>query len=122
MRYASLASSAGRLGIGESPVKTTTEPTACTAVHGQFAVHDRFSDMTTAVGSERRAIVKMHAGPQAELPAMIVVVRLPIDGERRAHDAIRIERGQSIEDQPPRQAIGVPATDRRQISTRSVPP
>ena len=40
MRYASLASNAGKFGIGESLVKTTTEPTARTAVHGQFALHE----------------------------------------------------------------------------------
>ena len=48
MRYVLLASSAGRLGIGESPVKTTVEPTARTAVHGQLAVHAVFSAMATA--------------------------------------------------------------------------
>ena len=47
----------------------------------------------------------MHALAQAELPAMVIVVGLPIDGERRAYQTIRIERGQSIQNQPPREAI-----------------
>jgi hypothetical protein len=36
------------LGIGESLVKITAEPTARTAVHGQFAVHAVFKAITTA--------------------------------------------------------------------------
>ena len=47
MRNSSPASKTGRLGMGESAVKITEEPTARTAVHGQFA-QEALNDCTTA--------------------------------------------------------------------------
>ena len=54
---------------------------------------------------ERRAVMKMHAGAQGKLPAMIVVRRLPVGGQGRTHVAVGIQRGEPIEDEPPSQAV-----------------
>jgi hypothetical protein len=48
MRKSSVARTAGRAGIGESLVKTTEEPVAWMAVHGQLAGQDALRDATTA--------------------------------------------------------------------------
>jgi hypothetical protein len=47
MRNSSPANIVGRLGIGESLVNTTSGPTAFTAVHGQFVLHEALNDATT---------------------------------------------------------------------------
>ena len=52
---------------------------------------------------QRRAILKMHARPQPELPATIVVLRRPADGQRRTRCSVCIESREPIEDKPFRQ-------------------
>jgi hypothetical protein len=47
----------------------------------------------------------MHALPQAELPAMVIRIRLPIHGESRTHNSVRIQRRQAIQNQPAREAF-----------------
>jgi hypothetical protein len=47
----------------------------------------------------------MHALPQAELPAMVIRIRLPIHGESRTHNSVRIQRRQAIQNQAQRQPI-----------------
>ncbi len=49
----------------------------------------RFSDGDNIDRGQRRAVVKVHAGPQPELPAMIVVFRFPIDGESGLRSSVR---------------------------------
>jgi hypothetical protein len=47
IRKASLASRAGRFGMGESLVNTRSEPTALTAVHGQSEEHEAANEAAT---------------------------------------------------------------------------
>ncbi len=65
-----------------------------------------------ALRRQRRAIMKAHARPQPELPAMVPVLRLPSHRKRRQHRARTIDTRQRIEDQPPPNAVRAPATDR----------
>jgi hypothetical protein len=48
--------------------------------------------------------MKVNAGPEPELPAMIVILRRPSHRQRRAGSSIRIHASESIEDQLSRQA------------------
>ncbi len=57
-------------------------------------------------GRQRRAVVKMHAGAQAELPAMIAAVGVPLRSKRGADDAVVVEDGEAIENEAAGDAIG----------------
>ena len=116
------ASKPGRLGIGESLVKTTDGPPRGPRSTGNLRAANEFSDATTCDRSERRAVVKMHAGPQPELPAMIVVVRFPLDGQRGCtvparRSCVSPSSTRRRADSTRAAAIGSPS-----ISTRNVPP
>ncbi len=50
IRNAPPASSAGKFGIGESLVNTTSGPTALTAPHGQSEEQEVINDATTDAG------------------------------------------------------------------------
>ena len=53
---------------------------------------------------QRRSVAEVNAGAKPELPAVIVVLRLPAHGQRRLRRTIRIDAREAVEDQAPRQA------------------
>ena len=66
-----------RFGIGESPVNTTSGPTARPLSTGQSALHERRQRRNHRRRRQRGSIVKMHPRPQPKLPAMISCHPIP---------------------------------------------